>query len=437
MTATMDSIATTAAAAAVPNPGAVAAVSTPIPPPPANWYEGLDSFEGVPDLDVFSPRKTPDQQGVIGRKGHQALNWLGVVAPGVLMAFALAYLGYVLSIVIGHLMSYDKSPISPIMVAVVLGLLVRNTVGVPKAYEPGLRLCLKTVLRLGIVLLGLGLGVQAVAKTGLVGIPIIVCCIATALIAVTFINRALGLPKRLGTLIAVGTSICGVSAIVATAPVIEAEDDETSYAVACITIFGLLALFTYPLFAHWMFSGNNAQVGTFLGTAIHDTSQVAGAGLAYSQQFRAKEAMDTAIVVKLVRNVSMGLLIPLMALLYRRSAGDGSRRVKQPWHQVVPLFVIGFVAMACVRSIGDIDTARAFGVLDRSAWHHLIDDAAWAAPWLLATAMAAVGLGTGLAKLRGLGWKPFSVGLAAALMVGGVSVALVKLLGPLIHQAGS
>jgi uncharacterized membrane protein YadS len=143
--------------------------------------------------------------------------------------------------------------------------------------------------------------------------------------------------------------------------------------------------------------------------------------------------MDTAVVVKLVRNVSMGLLIPLMALLYRRSTGDGGRRVKQPWHQVIPLFVIGFVAMACLRSIGDIETARAFGFLDRGTWHRLIDGVAQAAPWLLATAMAAVGLGTGLAKLRGLGWKPFSVGLAAALMVGGVSLALVKLLAPLVH----
>jgi uncharacterized membrane protein YadS len=147
--------------------------------------------------------------------------------------------------------------------------------------------------------------------------------------------------------------------------------------------------------------------------------------------------MKTAVVVKLVRNVSMGLLIPLMALLYRRSTGEG-RRVKQPWHQVVPLFVIGFVAMACVRSIGDIgaDNAaiRAFGVLDRGTWKTITETASKLyAPWLLATAMGAVGLGTGLAKLRGLGWKPFSVGLAAALMVGGVSLTLVKLLAPLVH----
>ena len=347
------------------------------------------------------------------------------------MAFALAYLGNVISELVGKAMGYEKSPISPIMLAVVLGLVIRNTIGVPKAYEAGLRLCLKTVLRLGIVLLGLGLSVQAVARMGLIGLPIIAVCIATALVAVTFINRALGLPKRLGTLIAVGTSICGVSAIVATAPVIDAEEDETSYAVACITIFGLLALFTYPLLAHCMFN-DPKQVGLFLGTSIHDTSQVAGAGLTYAQQFNAKQAMDYAVVVKLVRNLCMSVLIPLMALLYHRSVQDGKKRGGQKWHQMVPLFVIGFVLMACIRSIGDMGTGKAFGVIERWRWKETYDYAAFVAPWLLATAMGAVGLGTGLTKLKGLGWKPFSVGFAAALLVGGVSTVLIKALAPLL-----
>ena len=407
----------------------------------AGWNSSLDSFEGVPEMDVFEPRVKIEERGAAQRWAHSALGFLGEIAPGVMMALALAYLGNVLSEVIGKAMHYEKSPISPIMLAVVLGLVIRNTIGVPKTYESGLRLCLKTVLRAGIVLLGLGLSVQAVAKMGLIGLPIIACCITTALIAVTFINRALGLPKRLGTLIAVGTSICGVSAIVATAPVIDAEDDETSYAVACITVFGLLALFTYPFLAHWLFR-TNTEAGMFLGTAIHDTSQVAGAGLTYAQQFNAKKAMDTAVVVKLVRNVCMSILIPLMAFLYHRSAQtDGKKRgggASQKWHQIVPLFVIGFVLMACLRSIGDIGAAdsgsKAFGIMSRAKWKEVYDYAAFLAPWLLATAMAAVGLGTGLAKLKGLGWKPFSVGFAAALMVGGVSTILIKALAPYLAQ---
>jgi uncharacterized integral membrane protein (TIGR00698 family) len=390
----------------------------------SQWASSLDSLEGVPDM--FEPRILPAQRGAFTQRAHDALNWVGAVLPGVGLALLLAYAGYLLSELAGRQLHYEKSPISPIMLAVLLGLVLRNTIGVPRTYEPGLRLCLKTVLRAGIVLLGLGLSVQAVAKIGLVGLPIIVVCITTALLAVTFINRALGLPKRLGTLIAVGTSICGVSAIVATAPVIDADDDETAYAVACITIFGLLALFTYPLAAHYLFSGNT-QVGLFLGTAIHDTSQVAGAGLTYAQQFHAKEAMNTAVVVKLVRNLCMSVLIPLMALLYPRSASS-TARAKPAWHQAVPLFVLGFVAMACLRSIGDIHTARAFGLLDRAAWENFCKSVSIIAPWLLATAMAAVGLGTGLAKLRNLGLKPFTVGFAAALLVGVVSTVMIMLL---------
>src|SRR5262249_47541323 len=147
-----------------------------------------------------------------------------------------------------------------------------------------------------------------------------------------------------GTLIAVGTSICGVSAIVATGPVIDAEEDEISYSVACITLFGMLALFLYPFLAHLIFAGDARLAGLFLGTSIHDTAQVAGAGLIYQQQFHAPEALNAATVIKLVRNLCMAGVIPLMAVLYRRSTGTSAGR--QPWHQVVPLFVLGFVALA-------------------------------------------------------------------------------------------
>src|SRR5439155_5034949 len=143
--------------------------------------------------------------------------------------------------------------VSEITVAVLLGLLIRNTIGLPAVYERGLRLCGREVLRLGIVLLGLRLSLARVGEIGQVALPVVVGCIAVALVTVTWINRALGLPRRLGSLIAVGTSICGVSAIAATAPLIEAEEDEVSYAVACVTLFGLLALFTYPFVAHGLF----------------------------------------------------------------------------------------------------------------------------------------------------------------------------------------
>jgi uncharacterized integral membrane protein (TIGR00698 family) len=366
----------------------------------------------------------------VQRWSHHALAWIGAMLPGVGLAFLLAFLGYLASEWIGAAMRYEhgKSPISPITLAVLFGLIVRNTIGVPAAYEAGLRLCIKSVLRLGIVILGLTLSIKALGHDVMAGVPVIVVCITCALVFITMLNRWLGLSRRLGTLIAVGTSICGVSAIVATAPIIEAEEDETSYAVACITIFGLLALLTYPFLAHAMFGDNAKQAGIFLGTAIHDTSQVTGAGLAYAQQYKADAAMKTAVTVKLVRNLSMSILIPLMAVIYRRGEG-GSRKIKQPWHQLIPLFVVGFVLMACVRSLGD---AGYLNFIPRQTWANVDPNAKFYASWLLATALGAVGLGTGLAKLKDLGWKPFSVGFAAALVVGGVSAVLVKILVPIL-----
>ena len=263
-------------------------------------------------------------------------------------------------------------------------------------YEPGLKFCLRTVLRVGIVILGLTLSIATVGKSVVVALPVMVGCITVAMISVSLITRWMGLPRRLGTLIAVGTSICGVSAIVATAPVIEADENETSYAAACITIFGLLAMLTYPFLAHQIFA-TPTQAGTFLGTAIHDMSQATAAGLAYSQQYNADAAFHTAVSVKLVRNLFMSVLIPLAGVLYHRG-NQGKKRVQQKWHQIVPLFVIGFLLMACLRSIGDSGdpTGRAFGFIERNHWNTVGTTARLLVPWILATAMAAVGLGTGI-----------------------------------------
>jgi uncharacterized integral membrane protein (TIGR00698 family) len=396
------------------------------------WARWLGSMEGVPDWP--EPAESPAEQagrGALRNRLHQLFGWLGALCPGVALALILASAGLRGAHWLGTtLMGFAHSPISPIMVALLLGLAIRNTIGLPAVYEGGLKFCLKYVLRLGIMLLGLRLSLAAVGQIGLAGLPIILGCIASALVLVTWINRALGLPRRLGTLIAVGTSICGVSAIVATGPVIDAEEDEVSYAVACVTLFGMLALFSYPFLAHLLFAGDSRMAGLFLGTAIHDTAQVAGAGLMYRLQYQAPEALDTAAVVKLVRNVCMAGVIPLMALLYRRGAeaGTGAKKGVQPrWHQAVPPFVLGFVALAALRSLGDLGS-RPLLYLDRASWQSLLADADALSGWCLTTAMAGVGLGTGLVKLRGLGWRPLCVGLAAAALVGGVSYGLIELL---------
>src|SRR5690606_30102445 len=163
-------------------------------------------------------------------------------------------------------------------------------------------------------------------------------------------TRLLGLPRRLGTLIAVGTSICGITAIVATAPVIDADEDETSYAVATIALFGMVALFAYPFLAHALF-GDASAAGMFLGTAIHDTPRAAGAGPAYEQQCGSRAALATAVVTKLARNLCMIGVIPLMGMLYQRRGGADSEAGNAPFAfgRLVPVFILGFLAMTVLR----------------------------------------------------------------------------------------
>jgi uncharacterized integral membrane protein (TIGR00698 family) len=394
------------------------------------WYEAtsLDSMEGVPEWP--QPKESAAERaarGTLAGRLHAGFAWLGGMLPGFGLALGLAAIGRLVADWFGKdVLKFKNSPVSEITIAVVLGLVLRNTIGLPTVYEKGLRMCGKEVLRFGIILLGLRLSLAAVGEDFLRSLPIIIGCIAVALVSVSWINRALGLPRRLGSLIAVGTSICGVSAIVATAPVIDAEEDEVSYSVACITLFGLLALFTYPLLAHTMFE-NDRMAGMFLGTAIHDTAQVAGAGLMYQEQFQAPAALASATVTKLTRNLCMAAVIPLIGILYHRG---GSGRVRLRWAQAVPLFVLGFLLAAAIRTVGDLSWK------DWPRWGVFLKDADWLAGWCLTVAMASVGLGTGLARIRRLGWKSFAVGLAAALIVGGVSAALITALGPYLSRSG-
>jgi len=247
----------------------------------------------------------------------------------------------------------------------------------------------------------------------------------------------MGLSKRLGTLIAVGTSICGVSAIVATAPAIEAKDEEVAYAVAVITIFGIIATLSYPYLAHLLFEANPVRVGLFLGTSVHDTSQVTGSGIVYADAFSEPHALNVATVTKLVRNVFMAAVIPLMAYLYGKqsnTAGDKAGETRFRIGRVFPLFIVGFLVLAVIRSIGDATASggEAFGFIEPGRWTEVYSFVKrWAVNFLV-VALAGVGLSIRFKMFKHLGLKPFFVGLGASLSVGVISFAAISLLGRFI-----
>lgn len=374
-------------------------------------------------------------------KAFKALSWgrmlLGLI-PGLLTASFLTWISMQLGGFIGStLLGFERSPISPVMIAIILGIAIRSLVTIPRSLSPGLKFSVKKILRLGIILLGIRLSLFDVLKLGVFGLPIVIACIGGALLITTRINHMLKLPHRLGALIAVGTSICGVTAIVATSPAIHADEDESAYAVAVITVFGLFATLFYPYLANFIFADHALKAGLFLGTAIHETAQVVGAAKIYADIFSEARILDVATVAKLVRNVFIIVVIPFMAYYYANQE-NGKDEVKgQPasFTKLLPRFILGFLAMAVLRSLGDagLNTSGfAFGLLPESTWDQVISTVKTWAEILLVVALAAVGLGTNIRSIRNLGIKPFIVGFGASLSVGLVSFIAITLLGNLI-----
>ncbi len=327
------------------------------------------------------------------------------------------------------LLGFTKSPVSGVTVAILLGIVAGQLLDLrASGLERVTRFFATWVLRTGIVLLGLKLSLAAASTLGLQALPVVLLCIGCALFIVLLIGRAMGLSRELAALIAVGTSICGVTAIAATAPLIRARASETSYATTCITLFGMLALLIHPFIAHALFGANPRAAGVFLGTAIHDTSQVAGAALVYREQFDAPLALESATVTKLLRNLFMAVVIPLAAVMLRSTAvtkhASGTTDKRPP---LVPLFVIGFIAMCGLRSLADTTAERPLGFMSPTTWQALLSAGQVASDWALIGAMAAVGLGTRLAAFRQLGLKPLALGFFAAALVGVVSTVALHL----------
>jgi len=308
--------------------------------------------------------------------------------------------------------------VGEVIFAVVMGLVIGNVLRLSKFLQPGIAFAFRTLLRVAIVLLGATFSFAAAVAIGGRALLMVVFLMALALATAHLLGRFLGLPGKLATLIGVGTAVCGNTAISAVAPVIGARDEETSFAIATNTLFGTLAVFAYPVMGHAL-GMSDAAFGTWAGLSVNDTSQVVATGFAYTEA-----AGSVATVVKLTRNTLMGAVIILMGLLYagggQGTAGSLGQRLKQS----VPPFVLAFLGMCLLNTLGVI--AWASHELGRD----LIGDAQLGAKFLILVALAAVGLGTRFDAMRRIGLRPFWVGLATALVTSGTSFAMIRILGP-------
>ncbi len=345
------------------------------------------------------------------------------VFPGVVLALIFCLFSQGINNVIGiELFGTSKSPISTVMIAILLGIIMGNAFTPRPGMMIGLDFTQKYILKLGIIFLGIRLSFGDFLKFGTVAIPLIIVCILSVLILIKLLIKKVPISSKMSYLIAIGTSVCGATAIVATAPIIEAKKTEVAYAIANITLFGVIAMLIYPYFAEWYFYGEPLRAGLFLGTAIHETSQVAAAGLIYDQQFNSPETLNVATVTKLIRNTFLVIMVPLFGFLYNRG------KVKDKNYSIFsifPYFVLGFIGMIIVRNIGDQVLTLESGNYD--VWKSFIDLIKILATVFLTMSMAAVGISINLSELKSMGYKPFIVGLIAAVTVGFVSIITMEL----------
>ncbi|WP_227937683.1 YeiH family protein [Alkalihalobacillus deserti] len=388
--------------------------------------------------------KTKIEEGY--QKPTSRISGLTKVIPGSLYCLSIMLISTVMAKWLGQWINQlqglpinSSSPISSIFIAIILGLLIRNIIGLQEIFKDGVVFSIKFILKFGIILLGIRLSFIDVIKLATWGIPIILASVIAGLLVTLWFTNKMKQSHRLGTLVACGTGICGITAIVAISPSIKANDEEVAYAIANITIFGIIAMFAYPYLAHYLFQDDPIRAGLFLGTSIHDTAQVAGAALIYGQVFDTAKVVDVATITKLTRNVLIVAVVPILSYYYFKKVADSSVTGTQPtkkWYKLIPLFVLGFLAMAVVRTIGDAgveNNSAAFGILNPDQWIET-----WStinsigSNYLLGIAMAAVGLSTSFKVFKGLGFKPFLIGMVAAISVGIISLVMVSLLGGFI-----
>lgn len=296
--------------------------------------------------------------------------------------------------------------ISALMIAIVLGLLVRNTIGVPAACAPGIRFSLRRILRFAIVLLGFQLSGRQIQEVGGKGLLIVALTLGGAFLFTTWLGKRLRVDPKLSELIAAGTSICGASAIVATNAVTEGTDEDVAYAIAVVTLFGSLSMLLYPVAAALLQIPPHAY-GLWAGSSIHETAQVLAAafqGGPVSGQLGA--------VSKLSRVM---LLAPVVLALGWASRRRDELAVGKKRSVPVPLFVIGFIVMIGVNSTGIVPAAATKVIVQ-------IDQ------FLLALSLGAMGLETSLRKVREAGLRPLLLGSGAWLFISGFSFTLIRCL---------
>lgn len=335
------------------------------------------------------------------------MEWIRRNGPGILACLCIAVPAWFL----GRTFEVVGGPVFAILLGMVMALFWKEQ-GRARA---GINFTSKKILQLAVVLLGFGMNLSSVAKVGAQSLPIILSTITTSLVAAFVLHKLLHMDAKISTLIGVGSSICGGSAIAATAPVIGADDEEIAQSISVIFLFNVLAALTFPTLGG-MLGLSNEGFGLFAGTAVNDTSSVTAAAAAWDG-IHGSNTLDTAAIVKMTRTLAIIPITLVLAFLRTRQEEKSVRStgVTVSLKEIFPWFVLFFVLASVVTTLLPLPAAVT-GFLKS------------ASKFFIVMAMAAIGLNTDVVKLVRTGGKPIFMGFCCWVAIACVSLGVQHLL---------
>jgi uncharacterized integral membrane protein (TIGR00698 family) len=298
--------------------------------------------------------------------------------------------------------------------AILIGLVVSNTVGIPVAFRPGLA-TYEFWLKTGIVLLGSRFILGDILKLGVVSLILVAIEITVSLLFMTALGKAFGLSAKLTDLLAIGSSICGVSAIIAAQGAIDADEEDSSYAIAAILSLGAVALFTFPLIGHAL-GMSDTSYGIWAGLGVDNTAEATAAGALYSDA-----AGKVAVLAKTARNAMIGFVVLGYTIHWARQQHTAGIANKAAFlWQKFPKFVLGFLLISALATAKVFSGAQLGNLANLSRWAFLLT-------------FAGVGLRSNIGEMRKQGLRPFLVGAVGEVVIAGLTLGLVLVAGRFIH----
>lgn len=316
------------------------------------------------------------------------------------------------------------APIISILFGMILNLAFPNSIK-SDTFTHGIKFTSKKILQWAVIILGFTLNLTTIAKVGAKSLPVIISTIAISLVVAMILMKVIKINKKTACLIGVGSSICGGSAIAATAPVIDADDEDVAQSISVIFLFNVLAALIFPVFGHSIGLGSEG-FAVFAGTAVNDTSSVTAAASTAESIYGVSGILSTAVTVKLTRTLAIIPITLILAFIRTKKSKNSNKKSNFSFKSIFPWFILYFVGASIITTV--------VGVLPQSGFTDFYNDIfvdimKWLAKFFIAMAMCAIGMNTNIVNLVKKGGKPILLGFCCWISVTAMSLLVQSVTG--------